>query len=112
VTNRFITIVEVSFYTGQYGEPFAAHEVLRFTTDLAVAFSNNLAERRIRPAKVQQRSSGGCWRTLQGLADYAVVQSYLTTAAAWGVSRLDALRSLFTTGPWIPTALSPEITAA
>jgi transposase len=82
--------------------------ILRFTTDLTVPFTNNLAERRIRPAKVQQRSSGGCWRTLQGLADYAVVQSYLTTAAAWGISRLQALRQLFTTGPWIPTALTPQ----
>lgn len=86
--------------------------ILRFTTDLAVPFTNNLAERRIRPAKVQQRSSGGCWRTLQGLGEYAVVQSYLTTAAAWGISRLEALHSLFTTGAWIPPALTPETTAA
>jgi transposase len=93
---------------------FDAHRemILRFTTDLAVPFTNNLAERRIRPAKVQQRSSGGCWRTLQGLADYGVIQSYLTTAAAWGTSRLDTLRRLFTTGAWIPTALAPDTTAA
>jgi transposase len=39
--------------------------------------SNNVAERQVRPVKVQQRSSGGCWRTLQGLADFAVVHSYL-----------------------------------
>ena len=39
--------------------------ILRFATrpDLDI-FSNNEAERTIRPAKVQQRSSGGCWRTL------------------------------------------------
>jgi transposase len=42
-------------------------------------FSNNEAERTIRPVKVQQRSSGGCWRTLQGLADFALRQSYLST---------------------------------
>src|ERR1039458_2774371 len=44
--------------------------ILRFATrpDLDI-FSNNEAERTIRPAKVQQRSSGGCWRTLTGLAD-------------------------------------------
>jgi len=42
--------------------------ILRFATrpDLDI-FSSNEAERTIRPAKVQQRSSGGCWRTLQGL---------------------------------------------
>ena len=37
--------------------------------------------------KVQQRSSGGCWRTLQGLADFTVVQSYPSTAAHWGITR-------------------------
>ena len=49
--------------------------ILRFATrpDLDI-FSNNEAERTIRPAKVQQRSSGGCWRTLTGLAEFALVQ--------------------------------------
>ena len=89
---------------------FTTHRemILRFTTDLTVPFTNNLAERRIRPVKVQQRSSGGCWRTLEGLAEFAIVQSYLATAAAWGIERLDALRRLFTTGAWIPTTLTPE----
>ncbi|MET8129245.1 transposase, partial [Streptomyces sp. NPDC005231] len=82
--------------------------ILRFTTDLTVPFTNNQAERDIRPAKVQQRSSGGCWRTLQGLANFAIVQSYLSTAAKWGIGRYDALKRLFTTGPWIPHALTPD----
>jgi len=68
---------------------------------------NNEAERTIRPVKVQQRSSGGCWRTLQGLAEFAVVQSYLSTAAKWGISKLDALRDLFSRTPWIPPGLQP-----
>ena len=66
---------------------FLKHEdmILRFITrpDLDI-FTNNEAERTIRPVKVQQRASGGCWRTLDGLADFAVVQSYLSTAAKWG----------------------------
>ncbi|MET8538213.1 IS66 family transposase [Streptomyces sp. NPDC005065] len=86
--------------------------ILRFTTDLTVPFSNNQAERDIRPVKVQQRTSGGCWRTLQGLADFAIVQSYLSTATKWGISRYDALKRLFTTGAWIPHALTPDATAA
>ena len=88
---------------------FARHEamILRFATDLTVGFTNNQSERDVRPVKVQQRASGGCWRTLQGLADFAVVQSYLSTAAKWGLDRLAALRQLFTTGPWLPPALSP-----
>jgi transposase len=87
--------------------------ILRFTTNLAVGFTNNLSERQIRPVKVQQRSSGGCWRTLQGLADFAVVHSYLATAAHWGITRFQALHRLFNgDGPWIPTTLAPPATAA
>jgi transposase len=82
--------------------------ILRFATrpDLDI-FTNNEAERTIRPVKVQQRSSGGCWRTLQGLADFAVIQSYLSTAAKWGISTLDALRDLFNGHAWIPPGLEP-----
>ncbi len=88
---------------------FVAHEdmILRFVTDLAVAFTNNQAERDIRPVKVQQRASGGCWRTLEGLADFAVVYSYLSTAAKWGLDTLEALRQLFASGPWLPPAIAP-----
>ena len=82
--------------------------ILRFATrpDLDI-FSNNEAERTIRPAKVQQRSSGGCWRTLTGLAEFALVQSYLSTAAKWGISKLDALRGLFNGYAWLPPGLEP-----
>jgi transposase len=89
---------------------FRAYEdmILRFATrpDLDI-FSNNEAERTIRPVKVQQRSSGGCWRTLQGLTEFALVQSYLSTAAKWGIDKLDALRGLFTGQAWLPPALEP-----
>ncbi len=81
--------------------------ILRFATDLTAGFTSNEAERGVRPVKVQQRTSGGCWRTLQGLADFAVVQSYLSTAAKWGIDALDALTQLFTTGPWLPAAIRP-----
>jgi transposase len=81
--------------------------ILRFTTDLAVGFTSNQAERDVRPVKVQMRTSGGCWRTLEGLADFAVVQSYLSTAAKWSIDQLDALTQLFTDGPWLPAAIRP-----
>ncbi len=81
--------------------------ILRFTTDLAVGFTSNQAERDVRPVKVQMRTSGGCWRTLEGLADFAVVQSYLSTAAKWGIDQLGALTQLFTDGPWLPNAIRP-----
>ena len=77
--------------------------ILRFLHDLAVPFTNNSAEREIRPVKVKQRS-GGCWRTLEGLADFAVIWSYLSTAAKHGLDHLDVLVELFSTGPWLPSA--------
>ena len=82
--------------------------ILRFTTrpDLDI-FTNNEAERTIRPVKVQQRGSGGAWRTLQGLADFAIVESYLSTAAKWGITKLDALRDLFKGHAWQPPGLQP-----
>jgi transposase len=82
--------------------------ILRFATrpDLDI-FSNNEAERTIRPVKVQQRTSGGSWRTLNGLADFALVQSYLSTASKWGISKLDALRDLFNGRAWLPPGLEP-----
>lgn len=74
---------------------------LRFTVDLAVPFTNNQAERDLRPGKLQQKSSA-TWRILQGLADFATLRSYLSTAAKHGMDALDVLEQLFTTGPWLP----------
>jgi transposase len=82
--------------------------ILRFTTDLSVPFTNNAAERACRPIKLAQRTAGGAWRTLQGLTDFAIVHSYLDTAAKWGLDKLDALRQLFTSGAWLPPALTPS----
>jgi transposase len=82
--------------------------ILRFAVDLTVPFTNNCAERAVRPVKVQQRTSGGSWRTLQGLIDFALVHSYLDTATKWGIDKLQALRQLFTTGPWLPPSLAPS----
>jgi transposase len=83
--------------------------ILRFAThpDLDI-FTNNEAERTIRPVKVQQRSSGGAWRTIEGLADFAIVQSYLSTATKWGLSKLGALRGLFNGHVWMPPGLEPS----
>src|SRR5262249_18533761 len=82
--------------------------ILRFATNLMVPFTNNEAERTVRPVKIQHRTSGGAWRTLQGLTDFAVVQSYLDTANKWGIDKFDALQRLFTTGAWLPPALAPD----
>jgi transposase len=88
---------------------FQKHEamILRFCSDLRVPFTNNVAERDVRPAKVQQRASGGCWRTLEGLAQFAIVQSYLSTARKWGIDQLEVLTRLFNGDVWLPPALTP-----
>jgi transposase len=82
--------------------------ILRFATDLSVPFTNNLSERAVRPVKVQQRTSGGAWRTLEGLTNFATVQSYLDTTTKWGIDKHHALQQLFTTGAWLPPALTPS----
>ncbi|WP_449560077.1 IS66 family transposase [Micromonospora craniellae] len=88
---------------GTLVERFTAHRdmILRFTVDLAVPFTNNQAERDLRPVKLQQKISA-TWRTLQGLADFATLRSYLSTATKHGKDALDVLEQLFTTGPWLP----------
>ena len=83
-----------------------ADDIVRFTTDTAIWFSNNQSERDLRPTKLQQKISG-TWRTLQGLADFAALRSYLSTATKHGMDLLDMLEQLFTTGPWLPPDLAP-----
>jgi transposase len=42
-----------------------------------------------------------------GCQKFALVQSYLSTAAKWGISKLDALRDLFNGNVWLPPSLEP-----
>jgi transposase len=54
--------------------------ILRFVTNPAhVEFTNNEAERAIRPVKVQMRSSGGGWRTLQAASSHRTRLSAVAT---------------------------------
>lgn len=78
-----------------------AAEILRFTTDTAIWFSNNQSERDLRPTKLQLKISA-TWRSLQGLTDFATLRSYLSTASKHGEDLLDVLTALFTAGPWLP----------
>ena len=87
--------------------------ILRFTTNLPAGFTNNVAERAVRPVKGQQRTCGGCWRTLQGLADFAVVQSYLSTAAHWASpDSRPCTASSTATDPGSPPPPTPATAAA
>jgi transposase len=73
----------------QHGE-----DVLRFLEDLAVPFDNNQAERDIRMAKLKQKTSG-CFRTLDGAHNFAVIRSYIATLRKQGRDVFAALVGVF-----------------
>jgi transposase len=80
-----------------------ADEVLRFATDLSVPFTNNLGERAIRMPKVKQKISG-CFRTIDGANNFAIIRSYLDTLHKQGYNLLDALRQTFQGNPPQPAS--------
>lgn len=73
-------------------------EVLLFVSDFSVPFTNNLGERAIRMPKVKQKISG-CFRTLKGAENFAIIRSYLDTLNKHGHNLLDALRLAFQNQP-------------
>jgi transposase len=76
-------------------------DYLRFTTDFAVPFDNNAAEREIRMIKVRQKVSG-CARTLPGAQAFCAIRSYLATAHKHGTHFFQALTMLTEGRPWLP----------
>ncbi len=65
-------------------------DVLRFLTDFAVPFTNNLAEQDLRMMKLRMKISG-CFRTEQGARDFATLRSVLSTARKQGRHAIEAL---------------------
>lgn len=78
-----------------------ADEVLRALDDTLVPTDNNIAERSLRMVKLHDKVSG-LFRSRAGAESFATIRSYIQTAALNGENRLDILRQLFTTGPWMP----------
>jgi transposase len=68
-------------------------DVLRFTTNVDVPFTNNLAERDLRMIKVHQKISG-CFRSWDGAKEFCLIRGYISTCAKNGLSAADALKLL------------------
>jgi transposase len=67
-------------------------EVLRYTRDPIVPFTNNLAERDLRMVKVKQNVSG-YFRSEEGARAFCRIRSYLLTEWRKGVPPIQALKS-------------------
>jgi transposase len=67
--------------------------VLRFMNDHRVPFTNNLAERDLRMAKVRQKISG-CFRSFDGARIYARLRSYVSTVKKQGRNVWEALKAI------------------
>lgn len=78
-----------------------ANDVLRFLTDPAVPFDNNLAERAIRMPKLKQKVSG-CFRTPQGADAFCTIRSYLATLHKQRIPLFDAIVKSFHGQPLQP----------
>jgi transposase len=76
---------------------------LRWTSDPAVPFDNNAAEREIRMSKLRIKVSG-CMRSMSGAEAFCAIRSYVSTAAKHGIGKLDALTRAASGTPWLPAA--------
>jgi transposase len=69
-------------------------EITRFAEDFAVPFTNNMAERSIRNAKVKQKVSGG-FRSEAGAKNFAKISSVIDTATKQGLGVFKTVSQVF-----------------
>jgi transposase len=76
-------------------------QVFLFTRDFSVDWTNNISERGAKAAKRHQAVSG-YWHSLATLARWCRLRSFLDSAAAHGITALDAIRDALEGRPWLP----------
>jgi transposase len=76
-------------------------EICLYAKDLRVPFTNNIAERDLRMAKIHRKVSS-CFRSLEGAERLGAVRSYISTAMKQGLDPMAVLVRLFAGDAWIP----------
>ena len=70
--------------------------VLAFAEFEVVSFTNNQAERDIRPAKTKQKVAG-CFRSMKGAQTYARIQGFIGTCRKHKINVFNELRAVCST---------------
>jgi transposase len=79
------------------------NDVVRFCYDTRIPPTNNLAERDLRPQKIQQNVSGRL-TSEDATSNRLTIRSYLSTAVKHGVDAMTAIRNAIAGDPWMPPA--------
>ncbi len=80
--------------------------MLRSVCDLAVPPTSNLAERDLRPSKVQQNTSGRL-TSEDRTRDRYTIRGYVSTAIKHGLAAITVLRDALTGKPWMSALPAP-----